>query len=129
MIRSLLKFSIQHIGILIVFYIFQRYVIYVIKDGLILKDLYLHYVYAIICALGIFIFVGLILLQKYIGEILGFVFLAGSFLKFGVFFAFLYPIYALDGDISPLEFSSFFIPYSISIIHEVLYLVQYLNKQ
>ena len=98
-------------------------------ESLLLENLYLNYVYTLICALGIIIFIGLIILQKFIGEILGFVFLAGSFLKFGLFFFFLYPIYTVDGDIDTLEFSSFFIPYSISIIHEVFYLVQYLNKQ
>jgi len=128
MIRSLLKFSIQHMGILIVFYIIHAFMICFVNEGLMLKDLYLNHIYAVICVLGLLIFASLILLQKFVGEILGFVFLAGSFLKFGLFFALLYPVYIVDGDITPLEFSSFFIPYSVSIIHEVFYLVQYLNK-
>lgn len=59
---------------------------------------------------------------------LGFLFMAGSFLKFIVFFVFFYPSYKSDGSINNLEFSSFFIPYLICLIIETYTLIQLLKN-
>lgn len=59
----------------------------------------------------------------------GFVFMAGSGLKFLVFFMLFYPIYKEDGKMQTIEFAAFFIPYAISLITEVIYLSKQLNNQ
>ena len=59
---------------------------------------------------------------------LGFIFIAFSLLKFILFFIFIYPTYSLDSIITKLEISSFFIPYFICLIGEVLLLSKLLNN-
>ena len=67
----------------------------------------LAYILNYLLALGIYI-----LLYSYrikLKNQLGFLFMAGSFFKFILFFIFFYPSYKIDGDINSLEFCSFFI--------------------
>jgi len=59
----------------------------------------------------------------------GFVFMAGSALKFLVFFIVFYPSYQADGEMQTVEFMAFFIPYAICLIADVLYLSKQLNNQ
>ncbi len=59
----------------------------------------------------------------------GFVFMAGSGLKFLVFFLVFYPIYKADNKMQAIEFTAFFVPYAISLITEVIYLSKQLNNQ
>tara|TARA_R110000787_G_scaffold109035_2_gene217525 strand:+ start:11252 stop:11641 length:390 start_codon:yes stop_codon:yes gene_type:complete len=59
----------------------------------------------------------------------GFVFMAGSALKFLVFFLVFYPTYKEDGNMETIEFTAFFIPYAICLIAEVIYLSKQLNNQ
>jgi hypothetical protein len=59
---------------------------------------------------------------------LGFLFLAGSLLKFVVFFMVFYPIFKEDGDMSKLEFASFFVPYGMGLFLETISLSKWLNK-
>lgn len=68
-----------------------------------------------------------ILKEKYMGQ-LGFLFMAGSALKFLVFFIIFYPAYNVDKDISTLEFFAFFTPYFLSLILETFTLSKLLNK-
>lgn len=85
--------------------------------------------YLINCTLTIAIFVTLFLLKEKFAESLGYIFFIGSFLKFIVFFLLINPSFKEDGDVSQLEFLSFFIPYAISLIFEVTFLVKTLNKE
>lgn len=59
----------------------------------------------------------------------GFIFMAGSGLKFLVFFLVFYPSYRADGEMKMIEFITFFIPYALSLIADVLYLSKQLNNQ
>ena len=74
------------------------------------------------------IFILLITLKEKYAETLGFIFFGGSTLKVIIFLIFLYPTYKLDGDITKLEFTSFFIPYAFCLIIEVMSLLKILNK-
>lgn len=76
---------------------------------------------------AITIFLTLYFLRNRFKDQLGFLFLAGSFLKFLVFFIFFYPSYINDGSTSKLEFFAFFTPYVISLITETLALIKLLN--
>lgn len=84
--------------------------------------------YVINFALIIFVFGSLYLLKEKYKSQLGFLFLAGSFLKFIVFFIVFYPFFKMDDHISKLEFAAFFVPYSIGLILETFSLSKWLNK-
>lgn len=59
---------------------------------------------------------------------LGFLFMAGSSLKFLLFFLFFYSTYKADGNINPLEFAAFFTPYILCLSIETIALVKLLNS-
>ncbi|SRX52656.1 hypothetical protein AEQU1_00523 [Aequorivita sp. CIP111184] len=59
----------------------------------------------------------------------GFMFLAGSGIKFLVFFLVFYPFYREDGTMSTSEFAAFFVPYATCLILEVAFLSKQLNNQ
>lgn len=59
----------------------------------------------------------------------GFIFLAGSGIKFLVFFLVFYPFYREDGTMSTSEFAAFFVPYATCLIMEVAFLSKQLNNQ
>jgi hypothetical protein len=84
--------------------------------------------YVINALLAFVIFLSLFKLKDKYQTQLGFLFLFGSALKFIVFFILFYPSYKDDGDINKLEFASFFIPYSLSLIIETTFLSKLLNN-
>lgn len=59
---------------------------------------------------------------------LGFLFLFGSALKFLVYFVIFNPLFQKDGQLSKLEFFTFFLPYFVCLIIETISLVKLLNK-
>ena len=79
--------------------------------------------------MGVAIVSALIFLSKNKGEVLGFVFMAGSLLKFAVFFMVFYPELHENDASKKATFILFFIPYILSAITEVWYLIRFLNKQ
>ncbi len=85
--------------------------------------------YLINYTLTITIYITLLLLKEKFAESLGYIFFIGSFLKFIAFFLLIQPLLKEDGNISRVEFLSFFVPYSISLIFEVTSLVKTLNKE
>lgn len=84
--------------------------------------------YTVNLALIVIVFGTLYLLQDKYKSQLGFLFLAGSFLKFMVFFIVFYPFFKMDNHISKLEFAAFFVPYSLGLILETFSLSKWLNK-
>jgi len=59
---------------------------------------------------------------------LGFLFLFGSALKFGVYFLIFHPMFKEDGTLSKLEFFTFFFPYFVCLAMETMALVKLLNE-
>ena len=78
--------------------------------------------------LAIFIFSVLMLLKKKYNDQLGFLYMLGSFVKFGAFFLVFYPIFKEDGVITKIEFGIFFVPYVISLLIETIDLIKVLNS-
>ena len=78
--------------------------------------------------LALIIFIILQLAKKRFVTSLGFIYMAGSLIKFTAFFIFFYPSYHADGNVGKPEFLSFFIPYAVCLAFETYYLVQMLNK-
>ncbi|MEP1488908.1 MAG: DUF6168 family protein [Algibacter sp.] len=87
----------------------------------------LIYSYSINALLAIGIITLIFLLKKKLRDQLGFVFMGTSMLKFVFFFILFYPGYNADGDLSRLEFLTFFIPYVISLIAEGVILSKFFN--
>ena len=65
--------------------------------------------------------------DKYTNQV-GFLFLGSSFVKFLMFFLVFHGAYKADGSIEVLEFLAFFIPYSLCLILETIYLSKWLNE-
>jgi hypothetical protein len=84
--------------------------------------------YSVNYVLIIAVFGFLYLMRNKYKSQLGFLFLAGSLLKFAVFFIVFYPVFKEDGQMSKLEFASFFVPYSMGLFLETLSLSKWLNK-
>ncbi len=59
---------------------------------------------------------------------IGFLFMGGSFIKFIFFFLLFYPAYKAYGEIDKLEFASFFVPYTLSLVFETVFTVKMLQK-
>ncbi|NOR28856.1 MAG: hypothetical protein GQ540_10070 [Lutibacter sp.] len=85
--------------------------------------------YSINGILAIIIFITLYKLRVKYLDLLGFIFMAGSFLKFGVYFVLFRPIFKQDGDVTALEATSFLAPYLLCLIIETFYLIKMLNNK
>lgn len=84
--------------------------------------------YGVNFILAIGIYAGLFIIKDNQPNNLGFIFMAGSMIKFGVFFLVFFRSYKLDGEMSSLEFSSFFIPYALCLVIETIYLAKLLKS-
>ncbi|WNH08587.1 DUF6168 family protein [Thalassobellus suaedae] len=87
----------------------------------------LIYSYCINVVLACSAILVLFLLKKKLKDQLGFIFMGASMLKFVFFFLLLYPEYNSDGNLSRLEFFTFFIPYVVCLITESIILSKFLN--
>ena len=77
--------------------------------------------------LALLIFLILVKLKKKYLDLLGFVFMAGSFVKFGVYFIFFNPVFKQNGSVSSEEATTFLTPYLLCLIVETFYLIKLLN--
>ncbi len=84
--------------------------------------------YIINFALALSIYLTLNFLKDKFKTQIGFLFIAGSLLKFLVFFIVFYPTFKQDGNLSKLEFASFFIPYLTCLIIETLGVMKLLKN-
>jgi len=84
--------------------------------------------YSINAALAAFIYIPLYLLKNKLKNYIGYLFIAGSFLKFIFFFIFFYPAYHADGEMSKQEFAAFFVPYVICLVVETVFTSKMLKK-
>lgn len=121
-----LSFTIKAIVLLAVAFCIHIAVLNFLELPLFENKIILSYIVNFVLVVGIF---GILYLlkEKYKSQ-LGFLFLAGSLLKFAVFFIAFYPIYKLDNEVSKLEFAAFFVPYVLGLILETFSLSKWLNK-
>jgi hypothetical protein len=75
------------------------------------------------------IFIIIELVKKKNHQILGFIFMLGSLLKFAIYFLFIYSDIPDEVQIKKTYFLMFFIPYFISLANEVLFLSRLLNSE
>jgi hypothetical protein len=79
--------------------------------------------------LALLIFFILLKLKKKYLDLLGFVFMGGSFVKFGVYFIFFNPVFKQNGSVSSQEATAFLTPYLLCLIVETFYLIKLLNNK
>lgn len=120
------SFTIKTILILSLTFGIHLGILYALRLPLFENKIVLSYTINTLLVIGVF---GLLyFLRNKFKSQLGFLFMAGSLLKFTVFFIVFNPYYKLDGDITKLEFLAFFTPYVIGLILETLSLNKLLNK-
>ncbi|WP_242131050.1 DUF6168 family protein [Aestuariivivens marinum] len=120
------RFTVKVTGLLAITFVLHLGFLKLFEQPLFENKIVLSYIVNLLLVIGVF---GLlyILRNKYKSQ-LGFLFLAGSVLKFTIFFIVFYPIYKQDEDVSKLEFAAFFIPYATGLILETLSLSKWLNE-
>ena len=124
--NSLVRFSLILITILSI--AFGLHIMMLKMRDLPLFDNLIVLSYTINTGLAISIFALLFFLKEKHKSQLGFLFMAGSGLKFAVFFIIFYPIYKQDNQMSSLEFLAFLIPYFLCLILETFSLSKLLSK-
>ena len=95
---------------------------YSIHDFFVSFDL-LSLLYFLNLLAACFVYWLVFLLKDIQKEYLGFYFLAGTLVKFIVFFAIALPIFKENGSVSKTEFLSFFIPYLLCLFVETKSLI------
>ena len=127
MSKPIIGFCIKLIAALIV--VFSIHVAILYLQGFPLFKSQIVISYAVNGVLAIIIFSSLFKLRiKYL-DLLGFIFMAGSFLKFGVYFVFFHSNFKEDGNVNTFEAASFLIPYLLCLIIEIFYLIKLLNNK
>ena len=126
MSNPFISFAIKTVILLTVVFAIHLLVLNVLQLSLFENRIVLSYI--VNPVLVIVIFGILYLLKEKYKSQLGFLFLAGSLLKFVVFFILFYPFYKLDNIITKLEFAAFFVPYVMGLIIESVSLSKWLNK-
>ncbi len=94
-----------------------------------LDETTMYKAYGVNLILGIIVFGVIDFLKKSQTNILGFIFLAGSLFKFLIYFVYIYPLLIESGELTKVKFFVFFIPYSICLIVEIIFLVRLLNNE
>lgn len=126
MIKSGVKFiGLLSLSMLLVFGI-HLFVLNFLEVPLFGNKIIAAYVFNFLLAVAIVLI--LTFLQNKAAGSLGFIFMAGSLFKFLLYFILFNSSFKEDGDVSRLEFASFFIPYSTALIIEVIFLSKTLNK-
>tara|TARA_B110000014_G_C19956769_1_gene495136 strand:- start:397 stop:774 length:378 start_codon:yes stop_codon:yes gene_type:complete len=117
--KQLIKFHLYLFVVLGVSYFIHNYIVS-------FNQLFL--LYALNLVIAIFVYWLVFLLRNKQKEYLGFYFLAGTLIKFIVFFVIVLPIFKEDNIVSKTEFLSFFTPYLLSLLVETKYLISLLNS-
>ena len=121
-----ISFTIKLIVIIIAAFVIHLLILKFLESPLFENKIVLSYILNATLAIAIF---GLLFkYREKVKDNIGFLFLAGSFLKFIAFFILIYPSYKADGDTSKLEFAAFFVPYLICLFVETSSLVKWLNE-
>lgn len=125
--RAILLYLVKLFFALIVVLSLHLAILYFLKKPLFENMIVMSYVINFILASVILVVIEKTMQKK--SEQAGFIFMAGSGLKFLVFFIVFYPSYRADGTMQTIEFITFFIPYALCLIADVLYLSKQLNNQ
>jgi hypothetical protein len=105
--------------------------IHILVLGLLQLPLFDHLIvwaYVANVSLALLIFLLLYFFRHRLRSQIGFLFLAGSMLKFLLFFLVFNPVYKENGTMESLEFAAFFVPYLFSLVLETYFTARMLHK-
>ncbi|MDH7446400.1 DUF6168 family protein [Aquimarina sp. 2201CG14-23] len=121
--KSLFRFSVIFLLVLLLCYFLHTWTIQFFSFSSNSSILNLSYVFNAVYT--ILLIIAILILRRKFKDQIGFIFLAGSFIKLGVFVG----ITKLNGiEMDKSVFLDFFIPYVISLILEVYYISKILNS-
>ena len=127
MIKLIVSFSLKLIALLANVFIIHTQIVSSYNMDMfgnrVIPSYIVNYIMAVV------IFSGLLKLKEKHLDILGFVFMGGSMLKFAVFFIFFNSHFKEDGIVTSFEALSFLIPYLVCLIIETFYLIKLLNNK
>ena len=123
---TLLNFLIRLLVITTIVFIGHLFVLNFIEYSILNDNIVLSYTINTVSAIIIFLLL-FVLRHKFKNQ-LGFIFLFGSVIKFGLFLLVLHRPFYADGIISKSEFFAFFIPYFFTHTIEIFSLSKWLNK-
>jgi hypothetical protein len=127
MIKLIVGFSLKLMALLAIVFFIHTQIVSTFEMDLFGNRIILSYV--VNYAMAILIFIGLLKLKEKHLDILGFVYMGGSMLKFTIFFIFFNPYYREDGIVDSFEAFAFLTPYLICLIIETFYLIKLLNNK
>ena len=126
MISTLLNFSVKIILSMTCLFLLHTFVLR--KVGFLVNDEFVMVCYLFNSIVAIFLFLLFFFVSKHNPSILGWFFLLTSTFKFILFFQLIYPNFQEIDTLKKLEFSSFFIPYTIAVSLEIYQLIKILNR-
>ncbi len=103
------------------------FILSILKLSLFENKIILSYIINYILAIAIYSLLYKLRI-KYL-DLLGFIYMAGSFLKFIFFFLIFYPGYRENGSMDVLEATSFMTPYVLCLFFETFFLIKLLNNK
>lgn len=127
MTKPIFGFCIRLLLILSIVFATHSTILYFLK--LPLYENLIVFSYIINGVLAILIFLILDKLRVKYLDLLGFIYMGGSLLKFVIYFIFFNPTFKQDGSINNLEATSFLTPYIICLLVETYYLIKLLNNK
>lgn len=127
MTRKSIRFLVTLLGILLIIFSIHIGILYILEKPLFANPIISAYLINYGLAAMVLFLVERNLKKE--SAKTGFIFLAGSGLKFLVFFLVFYPTFNTDGTMDRQEFTTFFVPYLGCLILEVYYLSKQLNNQ
>ena len=126
MINPVVNFSVKLIAVLGIIFGIHIATLHYLQLPLFNNLIGQSYIVNAIIAIGIY-WLLFFFRKKYV-DLLGFIFMGGSFLKFGAYFIFFHPQFRSDGDVIKLEAISFLTPYLVCLTIEIYFLIKLLNK-
>ena len=127
MIKKATGFILLLTSLLGIVFSFHTLIQHELKIGAFEKHIVINYCFNYILTIGFFL--SLLIFEKKKSDQLGFVFLAASTVKLILFLFILYPNTKEIAGVKSVEFASFFVPYGISVVIEILYLLRILNSK
>ncbi|MGV6845254.1 MAG: DUF6168 family protein [Lutibacter sp.] len=124
---SIIAFSIRLIFFMVLLFVIHISILSYLNLPKFNNQIILAYLINSFLAIGIYSL--LYVLKDGFEQILGFIFLGGSFLKIIVFFVLFYGSYKQDGVITNPERFSFLSPYFLSLFLETFYLVKLMKTK
>ena len=125
--RAIIKFSTKLLVAIIILFSIHILVLWNLEYPLLKNRIIPSYLLNYILGVGIYSFIYK-LRVKYL-DILGFVYMGGSFLKFMIFLIFFFPFYRIDAEIDAFEMASFMFPYILCLFFETFFLIKLLNNK